>query len=109
MRTDLCFVSLSPNGSIKLRIKVINNAIRWNHAKDDNTVKDTGNRIIERAVTLAKERGAHHRFIYQNYANKDQDVFSGYGEKNRRCLVEIQEKYDPEGLFRRLQPGYFRL
>lgn len=88
---------------------LINNAIRWSYIKDDNTVKDAGNKIINRAVTLAKKRGVDHRFIYQNYANRSQDVFAGYGEKNKMRLMEIRKKYDPNKLFARLQPGYFRL
>jgi len=89
--------------------EVINSAIRWNNAEDDNTVKDAGNKIIDRALTLARDMGVHHRFIYQNYANQTQDVFAGYGGKNRERLRQIQRKYDPEGLFTRLQPGYFKL
>jgi hypothetical protein len=72
-------------------------------------VKDAGNKITDKAIALAKEMGVHHRFIYQNYANQTQDVFAGYGDKNRKRLMEVQKKYDPEGLFARLQPGYFRL
>jgi hypothetical protein len=38
-----------------------------------------------------------------------QDVFAGYGEENRGKMKEIQRKYDPEGIFDRLQPGYFKV
>lgn len=64
---------------------------------------------MNRAVALAKEMNSHHRYIYQNYANSSQDVFGGYGEENRETLKMIQEKYDPEGVFTKLQPGYFKL
>jgi hypothetical protein len=89
--------------------KVICNAIRWNEPIDDTTVQEAGNKIMDRAVALAKKMGVHHRFIYQNYANKTQDVFGSYGEENKGRLVQIQKKYDPEGIFRRFQPGYFTL
>lgn len=68
-----------------------------------------GNTIINRATEMAHELGVYHRYTYQNYANASQDVFAGYGEKNRMKLKEIQRKYDPEGVFRRLQPGYFKV
>lgn len=68
-----------------------------------------GSNIIDRAVSLAKEMDLHHRYIYQNYANRGQDVFGGYGEENREKLKMIQSKYDPEGVFTKLQPGYFKL
>jgi FAD/FMN-containing dehydrogenase len=53
--------------------------------------------------------GLHHPFIFQNYARYDQDVFAGYGLENRKRLQEIQKKYDPDGVFSRLQPGYFKV
>ncbi len=68
-----------------------------------------GKTIIDCTVDMAKEMGLHHRYIYQNYANASQDVFGGYGDENRLKLKEIQMKYDPEGVFSRLQPGYFKI
>jgi FAD/FMN-containing dehydrogenase len=44
-----------------------------------------------------------------NYASQDQDVFKGYGTNNERRLRRIQREYDPDGVFKRLQPGYFKL
>ncbi|EHK99724.1 putative 6-hydroxy-D-nicotine oxidase [Glarea lozoyensis 74030] len=37
------------------------------------------------------------------------DVFSGYGQKSLTRLKVVQKKYDPTGVFKRLQPGYFKL
>lgn len=68
-----------------------------------------GQKFLKRSWDLAKEKGLHHRYIYQNYADISQDVFGGYGEKNRKKLLSIQKKYDPEGVFTKLQPGYFKL
>ena len=50
-----------------------------------------------------------HRWIYPNYANEVQDVFSGHGEENRRRMRKIKGKYDPEGVFGRLSKGYFEV
>lgn len=44
-----------------------------------------------------------------NYAGQDQDVFAGYGEVNEERLKAVQRKYDPDGVFKTLQPGYFKL
>lgn len=68
-----------------------------------------GASFIDRTTAAAKALGLDYRFIYQNYAAKGQDVFEGYGEGNKRRLVEISEKYDPEQVFQKLQPGYFKL
>ena len=36
-------------------------------------------------------------------------MFHGFGVANKGRLIEISEKYDPEGVFQKLQPGYFKL
>lgn len=84
-------------------------AFRWSLAEDDEVMNRVGNAILEKSVEMAKERGAYHRYIYMNYANGSQDVFAGYGEENRARLRGIQKRYDPEGVFSRLQPGYFKV
>ncbi|KAI9818904.1 MAG: hypothetical protein M1827_007725 [Pycnora praestabilis] len=84
-------------------------SFRWLDAADDSRVSLAVNNIVARATEIAEEMGLHHRYIYQNYAAKDQDVFAGYGEENRRRLVQIQKAYDPDGVFELLQPGFFKL
>jgi len=37
------------------------------------------------------------------------DVFALYGQENRKELREIQRKHDAEGVFSKLQPGYFHV
>jgi hypothetical protein len=64
---------------------------------------------MDRTIALAKEMEIFHPWIYQNYANISQDVFGGYGEENRQKLRDIQGKYDPERMFAKLQPGYYKL
>lgn len=82
---------------------------RWSRVEDDERMNAAGNTIKIRAIEMANELGVYHRYIYQNYANASQDVFAGYGEKNRMKLKEIQRKYDAEGVFSRLQPGNFKV
>ncbi|KAL5340206.1 hypothetical protein BJX70DRAFT_407513 [Aspergillus crustosus] len=65
--------------------------------------------IMAQVTAIAKERGLFHPFIYQNYAGAGQDVYAGYGADNRAILAEIQKKYDPEGVFWKLQPGYYKV
>lgn len=81
----------------------------WSDAADDGKVYNATQRAITRSVTAAKKLGVDNRFVYQNYAAQGQDVFAGYGEANRQRLIEISEKYDPKGIFQKLQPGYFKL
>ena len=82
---------------------------QWDNAEDDAVVQGAFTSFLDRSVSLAKEMGLHHPWIYQNYANISQDVFAGYGEENKQKLRDIQRKYDPERMFAKLQPGYFKL
>lgn len=90
-------------------LMIMNLNFGWSNAVDDDAVYQATSTFIARAVELAKSMDLHHRFIYMNYATLDQDVFGGYGAENRERLKRVQEKYDPEGVFKRLQPGYFKL
>ncbi|KAE9375878.1 FAD-binding domain-containing protein [Stipitochalara longipes BDJ] len=82
---------------------------QWDRAEDDEQVKASVERFVKRSMDLLEKEGLLHRWIYPNYANELQDVFAGYGEENRARLREIQKRYDPEGVFSRLQPGYFKV
>ncbi|TGO18194.1 hypothetical protein BPAE_0391g00060 [Botrytis paeoniae] len=96
----------SKNGGNAL---VINIAIQWTDITDDIRVIAFAEICVARSTTLAKERNLWHRFLYQNYAALQQDVFPSYGKENHERLVEFSKKYDPDGVFVRLQPGYFKV
>ena len=64
---------------------------------------------VSRANATAWARGLGHRYIYQNYASLEQKVFLGYGPHSYDKLNDVREKYDPRGVFQKLQPGYFKL
>jgi Berberine and berberine like len=81
----------------------------WSRAADDAVVFNATNTFIARSVALARSKGLDNRFIYMNYATLDEDVFGGYGPENEARLVQVRDKYDPDGVFARLQPGYFKL
>ncbi|KAL2059860.1 hypothetical protein VTL71DRAFT_10015 [Oculimacula yallundae] len=83
--------------------------IGWADEADDELVIRTSQTIIDRSVELGKKMGVHHPFIYQNYAGKGQDIFAGYGVENQERLRRIQMEVDPQGVFVKLQPGYFSL
>ncbi|KAL8910197.1 MAG: hypothetical protein Q9171_004495 [Xanthocarpia ochracea] len=90
-------------------LTLMNVAIMWSDEADDERIMAAAERIIERARNVAREMGLVSRYIYQNYASRGQDVFGGYGVENLRRLREIRRVYDPDGVFQRLQPGYFKL
>lgn len=82
---------------------------QWGDVADDAQVKSIMDGIISKSTALARSRGLYNRYLYENYAYIEQDVFSGYGEANKNRLIRISKEYDPEGLFQFLQPGYFKL
>ena len=81
----------------------------WSSKSDDSRIYASTKRIIDRAVSTAKELHLDYKYIYQNYASQGQDVFAGYGKANQDLLVRISKKYDPDQIFQKLQPGYFKL
>ena len=83
--------------------------VQWGDKNDDEHITSVQAGIIDKAIALAKSRGLWNRYIYQNYAYVGQDVFAGYGQANRERLVNVSRKYDPERVFQRLQPGYFKI
>jgi hypothetical protein len=66
-------------------------------------------RIISRFQLAAEERCMLHRFVFQNHAFDEQNVFESYGTTNLRRLRSILQQVDPDGVFQKLQPGYFKL
>ncbi len=81
----------------------------WTEAQHDQAVRQALSSAIGRAQELAKSKGLFHPYEYMNYANKFQDPISGYGAASKDRLLAIAQKYDPDGVFQRLQPGSFKL
>lgn len=84
-------------------------AIHYSLATDDDVVHTAAINIVNRSIEEAKRLGVHHRYLYPNYADQSQDVYAGYGDVNRERLRRIQRENDPDGVFSRLQPGYFKV
>jgi hypothetical protein len=83
--------------------------IMWNSADDDERILKAARYIINRGNATAYSMGLGHRFLYQNYAAAGQDVFQSYGADINAKLNAVSAKYDPDGVFAKLHPGYFKL
>lgn len=59
------------------------------------------------ATAYAQDLG--HPYIYQNYAAQEQPVFPNYGQENLKKLRRVSRQYDPNGVWQKLQPGYFKV
>lgn len=88
---------------------MVNLAISWSNTADDTAIFTAARNIINRSNATAHAMGLGHPYIYQNYAALEQDVFDSYGPANKKKLVDIHQKYDPRGVFTKLQPGYFKI
>lgn len=58
---------------------------------------------------VAKARGVFHPYQYLNYAAGDQDIYGGYGEDNRKKVLEICRRYDAQDLMPKMRPGIIQL
>jgi hypothetical protein len=107
----LCVRSCSENHTNQLLITSIVLAItpQWDNVTYDDEVQSALTRFIDDCIKVAREMGAYHPFVYQNYAHESQNPFGSYGEKNRMKLRDIQKNYHKLVVFNRLQPGYFRV
>jgi hypothetical protein len=83
--------------------------ITWSDKADDDRMHKYAAKVMERAVAAAKAKGKDHPYLYMNYASPYQNPVAGYGATNQEKLKAISKKYDPKGVFERLQPGYFKL
>ncbi|KAL5340068.1 hypothetical protein BJX70DRAFT_397084 [Aspergillus crustosus] len=81
----------------------------WNNTSDDDTIHRFINDFFDTAVGEAGSRGVDNDFIYMNYASGFQDVISSYGDASKARLQDIASRYDPQGVYQTLQPGYFKL
>jgi hypothetical protein len=84
-------------------------AISWSNIADDAAVFAAARNFISRSNATAYSMGLGNPYIYQNYAALEQPVFASYGAVNEQKLVNIHQKYDPRGVFTKLQPGYFKI
>ncbi|TVY86304.1 Bifunctional solanapyrone synthase [Lachnellula willkommii] len=83
--------------------------VNWNIGQDDDFVKMTTRRTIERIESIASANTTGHRWRYLNYCAEWQKPFEGYGEDNWRFLQEVSGRYDPDGLFQKGCVGGFKL
>jgi hypothetical protein len=79
---------------------------RWIAADHDKAILGAVARFLKRVEAASLARGTFHRYVYLNYGAPEQDIYGGYGERNKKRLLEISNKYDPKEIFSRLRPGY---
>jgi hypothetical protein len=94
---------------LSAHIIVVNINLHWSEASDTPKMTKFMRQLIARFRQTAEEKGMLHRYVFQNHAFEEQDVFLGYGGKILNGLRRIRRDIDPDGVFQKLQPGYFKL
>ncbi|KAL6690763.1 hypothetical protein J3F84DRAFT_404117 [Trichoderma pleuroticola] len=82
---------------------------RWTDIQHDQIIFDVADQFVDKVKKAARAQGIFHRYQYLNYADRHQDAYGSYGEENRKRLLEIKAKYDPEDLMSTLRPGIIQL
>ncbi|VUC36523.1 unnamed protein product [Clonostachys rosea] len=81
----------------------------WKNASDDETILTQGREVIAAIDQHAQARGTSIPYKYLNYAFNFQDPISSYGEENKKAMLAVSKKYDPDGLFQKGAVGGFKL
>lgn len=88
---------------------VVEICMTWKNAEDDEFMHEAICKYLEDALSLAKEMGLTHPFIFPNYAWPTEAVMKGYGEDRLAVLREVARKWDPEGFFQSQFVGGFKI
>lgn len=88
---------------------IMNMGANWDNAADDARILKFYADVIDAVKAEAKSKDLDNDFIYMNYGSQFQDPIASYGAANKDKLKAISRKFDPQQVFQKLQPGYFKL
>ena len=80
---------------------------QWTSDADDEVARSQMSQLIEELAAAATSRGLLLDFLFQNDASYTQSPLKSYGDESLRYLKEMAQKYDPEGVFQKLQNSGF--
>ncbi|KAL1890785.1 hypothetical protein Sste5346_008110 [Sporothrix stenoceras] len=81
----------------------------WANAADDIRVTSWSQRLITQMHKINQAKGLASEFVYMGDAGEWQDPYAGMDEGNVARAKIIRDAYDPEGVFRFLNYGGFKL
>ncbi|KAF4628749.1 hypothetical protein G7Y89_g9408 [Cudoniella acicularis] len=90
-------------------LTIVNINMHWRNPSDTPRMRSLMKNLLRRFQVTTKEMEMFHPYIFQNHAFEEQDVFSGYGKDNLLKLRKVRKQVDPNGVFQKLQPGYFKI
>jgi len=85
--------------------------VEWTNTQGDHDAFVAGwIETTTHAINAALDKeGLWAPFNYMGDAAGFQDIYDGYGAENRRKILDISRKYDPEMAYQKLMPGGFKI
>lgn len=107
-------MSLNPNSKELIHnadpIIGVNIIASWENAADNEKVNQFVATFLSNLNAAAKQQGLHIPFSFLNDAQSGEKVFQYYGGgKSLPKMQKISKKYDPNGVFQKLETGGFKL
>lgn len=84
-------------------------SVQWTDSADDGEALAAIRGFTDRVEELLKKRGLFLGTKMMNDAGDAQNVLESYGEENLKRLKDVSAKYDPLGVFQKLQNNGFLL
>ncbi|KAK1589932.1 FAD binding domain-containing protein [Colletotrichum navitas] len=84
-------------------------AVEWSSSRYDEAVLAWVKETTAEAERQTKEAGIYDAFNYMGDASGFQEIYAGYGEDNKRKLLDVSRTVDPERTFQSLMPGGFKI
>ncbi|KHN93733.1 FAD-binding, type 2 [Metarhizium album ARSEF 1941] len=84
-------------------------ACDWKQDHDDEAVRSALAAALERSKKLAVEGELLLDLLLPTFAGTSQNVLAGFGAENVKKIQDAARRYDPEGVFQKLQNGGFLL
>lgn len=81
----------------------------WPQNSDDAAAENAVDTLAATAKSLAEKEGKLLKYLCMTFASSEQDVINSYGAENVKEMQQVAAKYDPEGVFQKLQHGGFLL
>ncbi|KAH8890360.1 putative FAD-binding oxidoreductase [Thozetella sp. PMI_491] len=81
----------------------------WASEKDDTRITTWSQKLITQMHEMNKAKGISSEFIYMGDAGEWQDPWAGMDQNNVAKLKTIRDAYDPDGTFKYLSYGGFKL
>lgn len=83
--------------------------VEWFDDDADDAAHYALNSLGKHVISSAEERGKLLEYQFMNDASYTQTILDSYGSENVNMLKDVARKYDPEGVFQKLQHDGFLL